>query len=456
MSQTTDATDSTAQEMVQACVLVVDDDDNVRRSLRRLLHRHQYKVVDAPGVDQAIEILAGNTVDLILTDLRMPGKDGIDLLRHAFKHHPNVARILLTGHADLDHTLRAINEGASGVILTKPWDDEVLLRAVQEQLERALLRRGNEQLLRVNLEQNKKLLELNQSLEKRVAERTRALQASHQSLEKSHSSLMQTYRSTIRLLLEVSAVNPGIDSKLAKQMAEVSLTLSKALELPPTEVTAIRYACQLHEIGKLALPAELNQARESLLTSSAWRDYSMYPERGAQLLTSVDYLAKVSLYINHHREHWDGSGFPHKLKEDEIPLGSQLVLLCRDYTLSLEKFRDKKAKLGKRVGNMNIQIEALKDIEPWVNVRYPESLHNLLKESMAVEEVEVEEDEAEKRGHLVSARTLEPGMILAQDVYTNQDILMLTQGQKLTARHIEKLLALESEFGRDLSIYVQH
>lgn len=456
MNQMTDATDSTAQDVVQACVLVVDDDDNVRRSLKRLLHRHQYKVVEAAGVEQAIEVLAGHSVDLILTDLRMPGKDGIDLLRHAYKHHPNVARILLTGHADLEHTLRAINEGASGVILTKPWDDEVLLRAVQEQLERALLRRGNEQLLRVNLEQNKKLLELNQSLEKRVAERTRALQTSHQSLEKSHNSLMQTYRSTIRLLLEVSAVNPGIDSKLAKNMADVSITLSKALELPPTEVTAIRYACQLHEIGKLALPAELHQARESLLTVSAWRDYGMYPELGAQLLTSVDYLAKVSLYINHHREHWDGSGFPHKLKEDEIPLGSQLVLLCRDYTLALEKFRDKKAKLGKRVGSMNVQIEALKDIEPWVNIRYPDSLYQILKESLAVEEVEVEEDEADKRGHLVSARTLEPGMVLAQDVYTNQDILMLTQGQKLTARHIEKLLALESEFGRDLSIYIQH
>lgn len=77
---------------------------------------------------------------------------------------------------------------------------------------------------------------------------------------------------------------------------------------------------------------------------------------------------------------------------------------------------------------------------------------------MAVEEVEVEDDDesADKKGHLVSARTLEPGMVLAQDVYTNQDILMLTQGQKLTARHIEKLLALESEFGRDLSIYIQH
>lgn len=458
MSQTTDATSNTHNDVAQACILVVDDDDNVRRSLKRLLHRHQYQVVEADNVDLAIELLAGKTVDLVLSDLRMPGKDGIDLLRHAYKHHPNVARILLTGHADLEHTLRAINEGASGVILTKPWDDGTLLRAVQEQLERALLKRGNEQLLRINLEQNKKLLELNQSLEKRVAERTRALQTSHQSLEKSHNSLMQTYRSTIRLLLEVSAVNPGIDSTLAKNMAEVSVTLSKALELPPAEVTAIRYACQLHEIGKLALPSELNQARESLLTSNAWRDYSMYPERGAQLLTSVDYLAKVSLYINHHREHWDGTGFPHKLKEEEIPLGSQLVLLCRDYTLALEKYREKKARLGKRVGSMNIQIEALKDIEPWVNFRYPESLYLTLKESMAVEEVEVEDDDesADKKGHLVSARTLEPGMVLAQDVYTNQDILMLTQGQKLTARHIEKLLALESEFGRDLSIYIQH
>jgi len=321
-----------------------------------------------------------------------------------------------------------------------------------------LLRRGNEQLLRVNLEQNRKLLELNRSLEHRVAERTRALQTSHRSMEKSHNSLMHSYRSTVRLLLEVSAVNPGIDSKLAKDMSEVGVTLAQALELSAAEVTAIRYACQLHEIGKLALPAHLNNVRESLLTSTSWQEYSVYPERGSQLLTSVDYLSKVSLYINHHREHWDGSGFPHKLKEDEIPLGSQIVLLCRDFILALEKFRDKKEKLGKRAGGLNIQIEALKDIEPLTKSHFSESLYFLLKENMTIEGSEVagDDDEAEKKGHLVSARTLEPGMILAQDVYTNQDILMLTQGQKLSARHIEKLLGLESEFGRDLSIYIRH
>ncbi|WP_028672291.1 HD domain-containing phosphohydrolase [Saccharospirillum impatiens] len=458
MSQNAETPAGETHKAVQACVLIVDDEDNVRKSLKRLLSRHQYQAVTAENFDQAIAQLADHSIDLLITDLRMPGKDGIELLRYAYQHHPNVARILLTGHADVEHTVRAINEGATGVILTKPWDDAILLRAVEEQLERALLRRGNEQLLRVNMEQNKKLMALNQSLEKRVSERTRALQTSHQTLQKSNTTLLQSYRSTIRLLLEVASVNPGIDSTFAKTMAEVSVTLSKALDLPASDVTAVRYACQLHEIGKLALPAELNQVRESLLTSSAWQEYSAYPERGAQLLTSVDYLSKVSLYINHHREHWDGTGFPHKLKEAEIPLGSQLVLLCRDYTQALEKYRDKKAKLGKRVGSMNIQVEALQDIEPLVNIRYPESLYLTLKEALAIEEVEVDEgvDGADKKGHLVSARTLEPGMELAQDVYTNQDILMLTQGQKLTARHIEKLLALESEFGRDLSIYIRH
>jgi len=458
MSQTSNESDGAKQEADQACILVVDDDYNVRKSLKRLLNRHDYHVVDAQGFDQAIAQLVDKSVDLLLTDLRMPGKDGIDLLRHAYKHYPNVARILLTGHADLEHTLRAINEGASSVILNKPWDNKVLLRAVEEQLERALLRRGNEQLLRVNLAQNKKLLDLNQSLEQRVSERTREVQTSHQSLEKSHKTLMRSYRSTVQVLIKVASANPGIDSSLAKAMSEVSRTLSRAYNLPATEVTAIRYACLLHEIGKLALPGELNLARESLLTSSSWREYSMYPERGAQLLTSVNYLAKVSLYVNHHREHWDGSGFPLKLKGDEIPLGSQMVLLCRDYTLALEKFRGKKAILGKRVGSMNVQAEARKDIEPWINIRYPESLYLTLKKSLAINEVEADEDtdSADKKGQLVSARTLEPGTILAQDVYTNHDTLMLTRGQRLTARHIVKLLELELEFGRDLSIYIQY
>lgn len=436
-------------------ILVVDDEANIRRSLERLLKRQKYEVIQAENVAQAKNVLMDQTVDLILSDLRMPGEDGIDLLSYAFKEHPSVARILLTGHADLEQTMRAINEGCSGQILTKPWNDKHLLQVVSELLQRSQLQKRNEQLLRINQLQNTQLKNMNQRLEKRVKERTAELKSSVDTLQKSNKNLLQSYRSTVRLLLELSGLNPGIDSELAQQMSELGVTLAKRMELKPADISSIRYACQLHELGKLALPQDLAIARETLLSTRDWEDYRKYPEHGATILTSVEYLASVSSLIARHREHWDGSGFPNELAGEDVPLGSQVVLLCRDYVQAMRKFQSKKDTLGRRGGDMNVQMLSLEEVEQWRNLRYSGDLLDVLKQTLAIEEVEVEE-EAPSRGHLVSARTLEPGMILAQDVYTNQDLLMLTKGQKLSARHIEKLLDMENEYGRDLSIYIDH
>lgn len=436
-------------------ILVVDDEANIRRSLERLLRRQKYEVIQAESVAEAKNALMDQPIDLLLSDLRMPGEDGIELLGYAFREHPHVGRILLTGHADLEQTMRAINEGCSGQILTKPWNDKHLLQVVAEQLQRSQLLKRNEQLLRINQLQNAQLKSMNERLEKRVNERTAQLKASANTLQKSNKSLLLSYRSTVRLLLELSSLNPGIDSELAQQMSEVGVTLAKRMDLKPADISAVRYACQLHELGKLGLPQELATAREALLSTREWETYRQYPEYGATALTSVDYLASVSVLIASHREHWDGSGFPKELSGDDLPLGSQVVLLSRDYVTALRKAQSRKETLGRRGESMNVQMLALEEVEQWRDQRYSGSLVDVLKQTLAIEEVEVEE-EAPSRGHLVSARTLEPGMILAQDVYTNQDLLMLTKGQKLSPRHIEKLLAMENEYGRDLSIYIDH
>jgi len=448
---------STATDKIPASrIMVVDDESNIRKSLERLLRRRGYEVVQAESVARAKGVLANSgDIDLIITDLKMPGEDGIALLIHVSDQYPSIPRILLTGHADLEQTMRAINEGCSGQILTKPWDDNHLLRVVAEQLERSQLQRKNAQLLKLNQKQNAQLREMNKLLEERVQARTAQLKASADTLKKSNKSLLQSYKSTVRLVLELASMNPAIDSDLAQDMSELGVTLAQAMELKPADVSAIRYACQLHELGKLALPQEIATSREALLSSSEWKTYSQYPEQGSLALTSVDYLSSVSQLIANHREHWDGTGFPRNLEGEEVPLGSRVVLMSRDYVQALNKYKNKKEAIGKRAGDMNVQLLAFEEIEQWRDVRYDGALVDVLKDTLAVREVEEEGGSDAPRGHLVSAQSIEPGMVLAQDVYTDKDLLMLTKGQKLTARHIEKLLAMETEYGRDLSIYIQ-
>lgn len=441
------------KKLAAPLVLVVDDELNICKALERLLRRNHYRVETANSVAEAREHLASHPVHLVLTDLRMPGEDGIDLLKHVVEHYPQTARILLTGHADLEQAMRAINEGSSGQILTKPWQDDILLKAVHEQCERARLQERNDQLLRLNRAQNDQLREMNKFLERRVEQRTAELKQSAESLERSNKGLVRSYRSTIRLLLEIAAMNPAIDADLATEMAELGVTLAQACEMSRSEVQSVRYACQLHELGKLSLPQSIALTRESLLSTGGWEEYKRYPERGSLALTSVDYLARVAEFIAHHREHYDGSGFPRGLAGSEIPVGSQIVLLARDFVQAVHRIKERRTALGRRGSGIHAQVEALAEIEDLSGQRYEAALVEALKQSLAVEEVE-QEEEAPK-GHLVSARTLEPGMVLAQDVYTEQDMLMLTKGQVLSDRHIEKLLTMETEYGRDLSIFIE-
>lgn len=107
---------------MNASILIVDDEPLIRQALFRALTGEGYELIQAPGGQEALEILKKRRVDIILSDLVMPGMDGLELLRHAREIRPESLRIVLTGNADLDMAVRAINDGAVYRFLLKPWD----------------------------------------------------------------------------------------------------------------------------------------------------------------------------------------------------------------------------------------------------------------------------------------------------------------------------------------------
>ena len=107
---------------MKPCILIVDDEPLIRLALVRALSSEGYELVQAPGGREALDILTARSVDLILSDLVMPEMDGLELLKNARVVRPEALRIVLTGHADLDLAVRAINDGAVYRFLLKPWD----------------------------------------------------------------------------------------------------------------------------------------------------------------------------------------------------------------------------------------------------------------------------------------------------------------------------------------------
>ena len=149
-------------------ILLVDDEENILSSLKRLLRRDGYRILTANGGAAGLEILAGERVDVILSDQRMPYMTGVEFLRQVKNLYPDTVRMVLSGYTELQSITDAINEGAIYKFLTKPWDDEQLRAIISEAFRyRAMagenkrlaaeLARANGRLQQLLLEQGKQL-----------------------------------------------------------------------------------------------------------------------------------------------------------------------------------------------------------------------------------------------------------------------------------------------------------
>jgi two-component system probable response regulator PhcQ len=128
-------------------VLIVDDEENVRNAMRRSLRKEGYELHFAEGPAEALEIMAELPIDLVLSDHMMPQMTGMEFLTLVHDRYPEAMRLMLTGHADMDTAIRAINQGEIFRFLTKPWDDVELKVTLFMAFGRQDLERENRRLL---------------------------------------------------------------------------------------------------------------------------------------------------------------------------------------------------------------------------------------------------------------------------------------------------------------------
>jgi two-component system, probable response regulator PhcQ len=136
-----------AEAAPKKSILIVDDEENVRNALRRALRKEGYALYFAEGPAVALELLKTNRVDLIISDHMMPQMSGIDFLTLVRDRYPDIMRLMITGHADLETAIKAINHGEIHRFLTKPWDDVELKVTLFLAFERQDLERENRDLV---------------------------------------------------------------------------------------------------------------------------------------------------------------------------------------------------------------------------------------------------------------------------------------------------------------------
>jgi two-component system, probable response regulator PhcQ len=141
-------------------VLFVDDEPHVTQALKRALRKEPYVVLSAASADEALALMAREPVDVVISDELMPGLLGSDFLAMVYRKYPDTVRIMLTGHANLEAALRAINEGHVYRFLTKPCNELELRVTLRQALQRKQLAAESRRLLRKVKRQDSVLQEL--------------------------------------------------------------------------------------------------------------------------------------------------------------------------------------------------------------------------------------------------------------------------------------------------------
>lgn len=139
-------------------LLLVDDEENILHALYRTLRKEPYEIEIANSAKEAAEKFYEKPFDIVISDYKMPGVNGLEFLKWVRENFPDTIRIVLTGQADMDVAIEAINEGEIYRFFTKPWDDDEIKLALRIAAQSLELERENRRLLE-ELKKTKKVIE---------------------------------------------------------------------------------------------------------------------------------------------------------------------------------------------------------------------------------------------------------------------------------------------------------
>jgi two-component system NtrC family sensor kinase len=262
----------------ETTLLVVDDDDNVRRALRRVLRRAGCRILDAPDGHVALELLASEPVQVVVSDYRMPGMNGVEFLRAVKERWPSIQRVLLTGQADSTAIEEAVNQSEIFRFIWKPWDDGHLLITIQSAIDQYWTLDENGRLGALVAERNAELERMNRDLDGKLAARSAAL---------------------VRAAQEWRACFDAIGDPLAImkeggcEVLRANAAFARAAGVPVNTLAALR--CTDHAYGALPCPSRClmppgGAERETTFGDRTWlvRSFPFEEEQGALVVVFKD------------------------------------------------------------------------------------------------------------------------------------------------------------------------
>jgi response regulator RpfG family c-di-GMP phosphodiesterase len=285
-------------------ILIVDDEQLIREMLSSALSLEGFTCHEAANVDEAFSVLDNRRIDLVISDIMMPGRSGVELLKDLKQIDQDIAVLMITGLTDTNTAMECIRLGADDYI-AKPFSINRVVLTVKNLLERRCLalEKKNYQI----------------SLEFKVQEKTEQVRSTMLELQ-------NAYNDTLTALVKALDAREKEVGSHSERVMNYSTFLAAKMGIKGTELEHLAKGALLHDIGKIGISDNI-LLKPSKLDDSEWIEMRRHPQVGYDILSEISFLKAPAELILCHHERFDGTGYPRKLKGDRIPTGARIFVL---------------------------------------------------------------------------------------------------------------------------------
>jgi putative nucleotidyltransferase with HDIG domain len=283
-------------------ILIVDDEEMVCSLLARRLAKERYLCVTAHNGRDALNHFYKDQFSLIISDIKMPEMDGVELLKQVKAMDPNMMVIMVTAYPELDLVVEAMRLGAYDFI-TKPVNLELVVHSVKKALEKKKLEQEIEA--------------YHNNLGNLVEERTARLQQAYRTLKKAHLD-------SVKVLVEAIDAKDPYTRGHSDRVTRMSLKIAAQLGFNDERLESLEYGALLHDIGKIGIKDEVLQ-RAGSLSPHEYEYIQEHPLIGVKIVEGIDFFKDKVPMIRHHHEHYNGNGYPDGLTGEAIPLEARII-----------------------------------------------------------------------------------------------------------------------------------
>ena len=303
-------------------ILVVDDEPLIREIIIRKLSEFGYIATPVENAFEALNKMREKSYPLVLSDIMMPGMDGIELLKRLRSLYPDTAVVMITAVSNVNIAIEALREGAYDYLI-KPFNFEEVVLSVKNAFERRDLILEN-RLYQKHLEalvenQTSEIRQLLSREQERSSELSKALE-----------EIQITHDATIDALSAALDYRDNETEGHSQRVVRYSLEIGKVLGLERRNLEVLARGTLLHDIGKIGVPDSILW-KPGKLTDEEWVEMRKHVEYGFKMLKSIHFLRDAALIVQHHHERYDGSGYPDRMSGDNIIIGARIFAIADTY-----------------------------------------------------------------------------------------------------------------------------